>query len=285
MDLIHGAGLNRFVFPECWVRDMQADKIPMSNTVADLAARSQSRMQMDRLTHDLTVFLDDIARCRDRLDLFKVLTAITRSAGYRYFIVLGLPQDDTSDISQQTTITSAPRDLISAWQAAGFFREGRVMRQIRQHGGPFAVFFHDLYADDQETLARLETITGPHGVSAIAACPVMHPLRGQAIIAFLGNPAELDPKTLATLYLVAAKINDRLCEITMPPPGQAIPISNRERECLEWTAAGKTSNEIAGILGLSEHTVNHYLNHAARKIGAVNRAQAVALCMRNGWID
>ena len=55
---------------------------------------------------------------------------------------------------------------------------------------------------------------------------------------------------------------------------------------LHWrTAAGKTSVEIAKILNLSEHTVNHYLNNATRKSGTVNRTQTVASALRNGWID
>ncbi|MFP3803129.1 response regulator transcription factor, partial [Paraburkholderia sp. SIMBA_027] len=54
--------------------------------------------------------------------------------------------------------------------------------------------------------------------------------------------------------------------------------------CLNWTAAGKTSAEIADILGLSEHTVNHYLNRATKKLDTVNRTQAVAKALRIGLI-
>jgi len=54
---------------------------------------------------------------------------------------------------------------------------------------------------------------------------------------------------------------------------------------LTWTAAGKTSAEIAEILGLSEHTVNHYLNKATKKLDTVNRTQAVAKALRVGLIE
>ena len=50
------------------------------------------------------------------------------------------------------------------------------------------------------------------------------------------------------------------------------------------TAAGKTSVEIAEILTLSEHTINHYLNRATKKLDAVNRTQAVAKALRLGLI-
>ena len=58
----------------------------------------------------------------------------------------------------------------------------------------------------------------------------------------------------------------------------------RENECLQWVAAGKTSNEIALITGLSEHTVNHYLASACRKLDAVNRIQAAVKAVRAGLI-
>jgi DNA-binding CsgD family transcriptional regulator len=62
-------------------------------------------------------------------------------------------------------------------------------------------------------------------------------------------------------------------------------LSDRERQCLVWTSAGKTSLEIGTILGLSEHTVNQYIASSSQKLGAVNRAHAVAKAMRRGLIE
>ena len=59
-------------------------------------------------------------------------------------------------------------------------------------------------------------------------------------------------------------------------------LSPRERECLLWSARGKTSFEIARILGLSEHTVNHYLVSSVTKLNASNRAQAIVRAMKTG---
>ncbi|MNY40575.1 HTH-type quorum sensing-dependent transcriptional regulator VjbR [compost metagenome] len=61
-------------------------------------------------------------------------------------------------------------------------------------------------------------------------------------------------------------------------------MSEREIDCLNWTAAGKTSAEIAEIMMLSEHTINHYLNRATKKLDTVNRTQAVAKALRVGLI-
>ena len=61
---------------------------------------------------------------------------------------------------------------------------------------------------------------------------------------------------------------------------KSLVLGNRERQCLDWTAQGKTSFEISKILDLSEHTVNNYIVSATRKLGASNRAHAIAKALR-----
>jgi DNA-binding CsgD family transcriptional regulator len=68
-------------------------------------------------------------------------------------------------------------------------------------------------------------------------------------------------------------------------PGLAMGLTVKEIDCLRWTAEGKTSSEIAAIIKLSEHTVNHYLIAAARKLDCVNRVQAVAKALRLRLLD
>lgn len=48
-------------------------------------------------------------------------------------------------------------------------------------------------------------------------------------------------------------------------------LSPREREVLQWCAQGKTSWEIARILGISERTVNFHVYQAADKLGTRGR--------------
>lgn len=62
------------------------------------------------------------------------------------------------------------------------------------------------------------------------------------------------------------------------------PLSERERECLYWVSEGKTTEEIAVILGVSPNTVNSYITHAIQKVSAANRAMAIASAIRSGII-
>jgi LuxR family transcriptional regulator, quorum-sensing system regulator BjaR1 len=53
-------------------------------------------------------------------------------------------------------------------------------------------------------------------------------------------------------------------------------LTTRERDSLTYVAEGKTDWEIAKILGISETTARTHVDNARRKLGAVNRAHAVA---------
>lgn len=61
-------------------------------------------------------------------------------------------------------------------------------------------------------------------------------------------------------------------------------LSVRERECLRWASQGKTTDEVSLILTVSPNTVNSYLSNAIQKLGATNRAMAIATAIRSGLI-
>jgi len=58
-------------------------------------------------------------------------------------------------------------------------------------------------------------------------------------------------------------------------------LSPRQREILTLVAAGRTSKEIAGELGISESTVNWHISNVFGRLGASSRAEAVALAIRD----
>ncbi|WP_432807332.1 response regulator [Microvirga terrae] len=55
-----------------------------------------------------------------------------------------------------------------------------------------------------------------------------------------------------------------------------IHLTDREREILAWVGRGKTSSEIAIILGIRERTVNFHCDQAIKRLNVMNRTQAVA---------
>jgi DNA-binding response OmpR family regulator len=54
-----------------------------------------------------------------------------------------------------------------------------------------------------------------------------------------------------------------------------VALNDREVEVLTWAARGKTSAEIAKILGLTKRTIDFHIDNAREKLGAATRTEAV----------
>ena len=62
-------------------------------------------------------------------------------------------------------------------------------------------------------------------------------------------------------------------------------LSRRERLILANLAHGSTTEEIAGVLDVSPHTVRTHIKNAMRKLDARTRAHAVAIALCDGAIE
>jgi DNA-binding NarL/FixJ family response regulator len=76
-------------------------------------------------------------------------------------------------------------------------------------------------------------------------------------------------------------------EVRMGEPEGAprsTPLSKREREILQKVADGATTRQVATELGISPHTVKTHLERIFEKLSANDRAQAVAIAIRQGIV-
>ncbi|MGI8505399.1 MAG: HDOD domain-containing protein [Solirubrobacteraceae bacterium] len=111
-----------------------------------------------------------------------------------------------------------------------------------------------------------------------------HYLLGGAV-----SPAEL----LAAARKVGvgpAELRTVMYELPLPTSGtrprsvDPCPMSGREIDVLRRLARGLVYKQIAGDLGLSTSTVRTHLHNVYRKLGAMDRAQAVLIATERGWI-
>lgn len=134
-------------------------------------------------------------------------------------------------------------------------------------------------------------------------CPVHGPSNQTFALRFAcSQPALYDHAHLSVLQVLAIHFYYafiRVCHTRTDPPTPIVGLADipqtkisgacmltvRERECLLWTARGKSASSISVILGLSENTVNFYVKNAMRKLGTTNRIVAVVLAVRFGLIQ
>ena len=63
------------------------------------------------------------------------------------------------------------------------------------------------------------------------------------------------------------------------------PLTHRETQILNYIAEGNSNKQIARILGISEQTIKSHASAILRKLNANDRAHAVLLAIRHGWIS
>lgn len=126
-------------------------------------------------------------------------------------------------------------------------------------------------------LIRDGAVSGPYDVSfpdgselQIVYCALANVLPAQHLIVFV--PANWPEDELIVVDEPG----------TNPPAGR---LSPRERQVLSLIAVGAGLDEIAEELTISTSTVRTHTRNALRKLGAHNRAHAIALAIRDGLLD
>ena len=105
-----------------------------------------------------------------------------------------------------------------------------------------------------------------------------------ASVSFGGHHIELSPDDRSMLALVSVYAIGRAFRLSRPTSPVPTCLSPRETEAIRWAAIGKTDWEISMIMAISEHTAARHLANAKRKLGAANRAHAVAEAIRAGIV-
>lgn len=201
------------------------------------------------------------------------------------FMVVNLPAHIALELSQYTVITSWPAELLHQYDQEGLLPRSNVLHALKQSSVPFFVDAELLRSGHEDTLGnRILDLFARFEMVESLWCPVQDYTGQRGAVSFHGKRVDFSPTFVAEIAYVSAHVFSRLAHVRSLDSRIPGTLTDREIDCLNWTAAGKTSAEIAEILVLSEHTVNHYLNRATKKLDTVNRTQAVAKALRVGLI-
>jgi two-component system, NarL family, nitrate/nitrite response regulator NarL len=119
---------------------------------------------------------------------------------------------------------------------------------------------------------------------------VAHEAIAQGAAGFLSKDAEEAEISDAIIAVAAGRsvLSDALqsgvLDLIRSRGGGAVQLSGRERELLELAAGGLTTGEIASRLHLSPNTVKTYWQRLYEKLGASDRASAMAEAIRRGLL-
>ncbi len=105
-------------------------------------------------------------------------------------------------------------------------------------------------------------------------------LKGRRLVADDYVTKPIDFEVLATI------IEARLHRVARNEVwSRQVDLNDRETDSLTWSARGKTSSEIAVILGLSKRTVDFHIENACRKLNVATRIEAAVKATSGRLID
>ena len=168
-------------------------------------------------------------------------------------------------------------DLDPTFQAA----VGRVLPfQWREIGGR-----NDLTSGQRRVLNE----ASDHGIYHGATIPIHGPDSGLSALNVVGSSAagfeEAFAQNFRDLIWVAVNTHEAFLSLAEDVAEQGrVRLTDRERDCLLWTARGKTAWEVGQILTISEETVLFHLKNATRKLGVFSKHHAVVKAIVQGYI-
>jgi DNA-binding CsgD family transcriptional regulator len=127
-----------------------------------------------------------------------------------------------------------------------------------------------------------------HGLADGFCVPWFGPLGDRATLAMAGpkgcmDLSEEDKNRLIALSRAAMYAFARLGDNRMVP-ANAVSLSERECQCLNWVGAGKSSDDIGALLQISPKTVDFHISRAVVKLNAANRVNAFAKAVALGLV-
>ena len=129
-----------------------------------------------------------------------------------------------------------------------------------------------------------------HGITYGATIPIHGPDSGLATLNVVcsGNERQFDEayqQSYRDLIWVAVNTHEAFLGLAedIAEHGR-VRLTDRERDCLLWTARGKTAWEVGQILSISEETVLFHLKNVTRKLGVFSKHHAVVKAIVQGYI-
>ena len=223
-------------------------------------------------------FPDDLLAMTDHDRLLKVVAALLPAFGFEGIAVADFPVDGAPAHIYLASVPDDWTNFATDWALA--FDDPCV--RTAMHG--LKPFMPDEFSPRPAAMCRaLATADGAPRQAFVV--PVHKPATGIGSVSFFAGEISLSPERRTSVRLFSVYVFDRALALAPgaapvddAPPAPAL--TARERQCMEFVASGLSDAQIAERLGISWSTAHFHVERARRKLGARNRAHAVAVAVR-----
>ncbi|MER9793664.1 LuxR family transcriptional regulator [Mesorhizobium sp. M0213] len=235
-------------------------------------------------------FLDQTDGAAQSEQLFELLSAFALNFDCPW-TAYGLLASDQKFFEPVRRYPAVMLNYPDAWQERyiemGYDKIDPIIKTSRKRAGGFrwSEVYNDTSTTEDERRVFDEAAT--FGIRSGISIPLHGPDGSFAIMSFAQSwDREFQTRTMTYLQLAAFHFHVRVANFASLSGSEEPPhLSPREKECILWTARGKSSWEIGKILGISVNTVNFHLKKAKQKLDTSSRALAAIKAIKFGIIE
>lgn len=219
---------------------------------------------------------------------FGVITGLSETWGFDRILVAMLPRPTMRLEDAYLRSTYAP-----AWRQAydeqGMVHFDPTVAHCLSRSGPL-IWTPEIFATPAQQSLYEEARS--YGLGAGVTLPIHGPNQEAGMMCFVNDDKPSDGfrrhvnAALPNLVLLRDLVIDTSRQHLNSHAQTLLPkLTPRERECLKWTARGKSTWEISHILSCSEAVVNFHMKNIRTKFGVNSRRAAAVIAAQLGLID
>jgi LuxR family quorum sensing-dependent transcriptional regulator len=233
-------------------------------------------------------FVETVGRRDDFTDISQAVLAEMEWFGLARVTAFSMPGAGNLNARDNILLNTRPADFVRHYIERNYLAYDPVISELRRNFATYS--WSDVRRD--RNLSKLETRIFDEASEFGFVDGLIVPFVTRSGTVSLFCPCGADPDLSAGARMaveligmasIAALAQAREKAGPVGPPHA--PLTPREREIMHWVAAGRTDEEIAGILAVSTRTVTWHLENAKRKLDAYRRSHAVVQALRLGEIS
>jgi len=242
------------------------------------------RKGMGQSSHDVFAFIDSLERLSTLDEVTDALKKTLARSGIESFIVTDLSTKD-HPFEQLVIASHWPPEFFVHYIKHGYARFDPLNRRCIQSHMPFEWHADSYSRDPDPRVAEMMQRASDFGLKDGYMVPIHGPCGYEGCVSMTAAALHLTDGMKAAIHLMALYAFDRMRALRGDFSDRKRSLTPRECEVLTWAAQGRSAAQISKTLKISKRTVDEHSQTAARKLGASNRTQAVAIAMRNRMIE
>ena len=237
------------------------------------------------ITRRALTFVDGLEQLSTLDDIAGALERELAHLGIETFIVTGMPSRELP-FEDIVIVSRWPPEFFMLYVENDYARFDPLARYCSRSHMPLEWSAESYRGEADPRAAEIMQRGADFGLKQGYLIPIHGPVGCEGCVSTAaGTALQLTTHAKLALHVMSLYAFDRMRRLRRQPRDRKPPLTAREREVLAWAAKGKSASQISQTLRISKRTVDEHTQTAARKLGAANRTQAVAIALRDRIIE